>query len=365
MKIASVVGARPQFIKCAPVLREFIKVGTSVLIHTGQHYDDNMSGVFFRELEIPPPEHDLGVGSGSHGAQTGEMLKRVEEVLSKERPDVVLVFGDTNSTLAGALAASKMHIPVAHVEAGLRSFNRKLPEEVNRVLTDHLSDVLFCPTQTAVNNLNREGIKKGVQLVGDVQRDIMNKVMETAKRTSTIIDRLCLNGTNYYLATIHRPENTDDVGKLREIVNAFKILSRKHPVVWPIHPRTKSAIQQGRLLEVIPASLRLVDPVSYVDVVMLQRHAKVVITDSGGIQKEACWLRVPCVTIRTETEWVETVAAGWNVLVEAVTSRIIDRVFQARRPESLMVEEVFGEGSPTLKIVEAILELGRREERHR
>jgi UDP-GlcNAc3NAcA epimerase len=329
MKVASIVGARPQFIKCAPVSRELRKVATEVLIHTGQHYDDNMSAVFFHDLDIPQPDYNLGVGSAPQGAQTGEMLKRIEAVLSEERPDYVLVYGDTNSTLAGALAAAKLHLPVAHVEAGLRSFNRGMPEEINRVVTDHLSMLLFCPTKTAVDNLAREGITKGVHLVGDVMYDALCDNIEIAERTSKILEQLELDPREYLLATVHRAENTDQTKNLHNIVSAFVALAESgQRIVFAVHPRTRKRLDtsdgKGH------PNLRLIDPVSYLDMLILEKHARVILTDSGGVQKEAFWFRTPCVTLRDETEWVETVESGWNVLVGTHPEAIVEAAEQVK-----------------------------------
>lgn len=323
MKIITVVGARPQFIKAAPVSRELRQRHTEVLIHTGQHYDDAMSAIFFRELEIPEPDVNLGVGSGPHGQQTGAMLARIEEILLVERPAWVLVYGDTNSTLAGALAAAKLHIPVAHVEAGLRSFNRRMPEEINRVLTDHISALLFCPTQTAVDNLAAEGITQGVHLVGDVMHEALLWAAERARTHSTILERLGVREKGYLLATVHRAENTDDPARLRAILDAFAALDE--PIVFPIHPRTKARIETLGLKSKI-ANLKSIPPVGYLDMVQLEQSARMILTDSGGIQKEAYWLGVPCVTLRDETEWVETVETGWNVLAGAEKGRIVAAV---------------------------------------
>jgi UDP-N-acetylglucosamine 2-epimerase len=349
MKIVTVVGARPQFIKCAPVSRELRTVATEILVHTGQHYDDNMSEVFFRELNLPSPDYNLGVGSGPHGAQSGEMLKCIEEVLLKEKPDGVLVYGDTNSTLAGALAAAKLHIPVAHVEAGLRSFNRRMPEEINRVVTDHLSSFLFCPTETAVKNLACEGITQGVSLVGDVMYDALLYNSRIAAGRSAILERLQLQPKSYFLATVHRAENTDDSARLRDIVQAFTALSAIHPLVWPVHPRTRQVLQSHGLLKTSNHTLLLIDPVSYLDMLLLEKEARGILTDSGGVQKEAFWFGVPCVTLREETEWVETVEAGWNTLVG--TDR--DRIVTAATGHTLMRTgpQLCGDGYSSRKIV--------------
>jgi UDP-GlcNAc3NAcA epimerase len=329
-KMVTVVGARPQFIKAAAVSRELRNRFREVLVHTGQHYDGNMSQVFFDELEIPRPDYNLNIGSGGHGAQTGAMLAAIEEVLLQEKPDRVLVYGDTNSTLAGALAAAKLHIPVAHVEAGLRSFNRRMPEEINRVLTDHVADLLFCPSQTAVDHLAAEGVRNGVHLVGDVMHEALMHAVSIARGKSDALNRLGVAPGGYALATIHRAENTDDPARLARLMTALQEVSQTLPVLFPVHPRTKS-----RLPDLAgSAGLRLLEPLGYLDMVRLEADAAVILTDSGGIQKEAYWLRVPCVTLREETEWVETAAQGWNVVAGADPALIVSAAKQPRRPES-------------------------------
>lgn len=325
--VVSIVGARPQFIKAAMVSRALRGTGQvrEVLVHTGQHYDDNMSRIFFEELEIPDPDYNLGVGSASHGAQTGRMLEAIEQVLLKERPDWVLVYGDTNSTLAGALAAVKLHIPVAHVEAGLRSFNRRMPEEINRVLTDHASDLLFAPTVTAVENLKLEGIPQHrIRLVGDVMYDAALFYRERAERESHILQQLGLRPKGYVLATVHRAENTDDQARLRTILEALARVAGKVPVVLPIHPRTRSAVIHDWHLNQALRTVRVIDPVGYLDMLCLESNALVIATDSGGVQKEAFFFRVPCVTLRQETEWVELLELGWNRLVPDVEVNTIE-----------------------------------------
>jgi UDP-N-acetylglucosamine 2-epimerase (non-hydrolysing) len=332
MKIITVVGARPQFIKCAPLSRELRKEHTEILVHTGQHYDPEMSDIFFEELQIPKPDYHLGVGSGSHGKQTGEILAKVEEVLIKEKPDLVIVFGDTNSTLAGALAAVKLHIPVAHVEAGLRSFDRSMPEEINRVVTDHISQLLFCPTKTAVDNLAKEGITKGVYLTGDVMVDALEYNRGIAEENSRILERFSLTPGSYLVVTVHRPSNTDSREQMEAILSALGQSGK--PVVFPIHPRTKKYLFEYGLLDTLPGNIILTEPLGYLDVVRLMAHAEKILTDSGGMQKEAYLLGIPCITLRENTEWVETVEDGWNVLVGADKSRITE-VIIAKKPFGL------------------------------
>ncbi|HXP87582.1 MAG TPA: UDP-N-acetylglucosamine 2-epimerase (non-hydrolyzing) [Bryobacteraceae bacterium] len=320
MKIVSIVGARPQFVKAAAVSRVLRNRHHEVLIHTGQHYDYEMSGIFFDGLNLPPPDKNLEVGSGSHGAQSGAMLKGIEDVLLAERPDYLLIYGDTNSTLAGALAAAKLSVRVVHIEAGLRSFNRRMPEEVNRVVADHLSDLLLCPSGTAVRNLAAEGITRGVHLVGDVMLDVLNWARQRlAERPSAIFDRLDLAPQGYLLATLHRSENTDDVSRLARILQAFNWL--QEPLVFPVHPRSRKAIADAGCP--IGKHIRLIDPVGYLDMVALAGGARMILTDSGGLQKEAYWLGVPCATMREETEWVETVEAGWNMLVGSDPEKLL------------------------------------------
>lgn len=326
-KVVSVVGARPQFVKAAVVSRHLHGAAREVLVHTGQHYDANMSDVFFSELEIPAPDYHLGVGSAPHGEQTGEMLKQIERVLVDEKPDSVLVYGDTNSTLAGALAAAKLHIPVAHVEAGLRSFNRRMPEEVNRVVTDHVASLLFAPTDTAVFNLEREGITTGVCQVGDVMYDAVLRHLEQARKRSRILERYELRPKEYVLATLHRAENTDDAQRLENILAAFAEISREVPVIFPVHPRTRCLIDG--LPHLSGGSLLMVEPASYFDMLRLESSAHCIVTDSGGVQKEAFFLRVPCVTTRDESEWVETIETSWNTLAGADLEKIVTAVREA------------------------------------
>ncbi len=322
MKVVSIVGARPQFIKAAALSRVVRTRHTEVLVHTGQHYDGNMSRVFFDELGIPAPDVNLNVGSGHHGAQTGLMLARIEEVLLAEQPDWVLVYGDTNSTLSGALAAAKLQTRVAHVEAGLRSFNRGMPEEINRILTDHISDLLLCPSQTAVDNLAAEGLRRGVHLVGDVMADALAFAAAQARTRSNVLAQLGVAEREYLLATVHRAENTDAPVRLSSILAAFNAL--EEPVIFPVHPRTRKAI--AALSYALADHVRMIEPVGYLDMVKLAQSARMILTDSGGLQKEAYWLGVPCLTLRDETEWVETVQRGWNMLVGAAAVRIVDGV---------------------------------------
>ncbi len=314
MKIMTVVGARPEFIQTAPVTKAIRRRHTEILVHTGQHYDDNMSKVFFHDLGIPQPEINLEVGSGSHAAMTGQIMTRVEEAMLREKPDWVVVFGDTNSTIGAALAAAKIHIPVAHIEAGLRSYDRKMPEEINRVMADHISNVLFPPTQAAVDNLRKEGITEGVYLVGDVRVDVVLGMVETARtRQADLFAQTRLTaGEPFALATIHRASNTDDRARLTDIVNAFNTLEL--PVVLPVHPRLKKMMGEFGLS--FSGNVRAVEPLGFVDMVALLDAGKIVVTDSGGLQKEAYMLRRPCVTVRVTTEWIETVDSGWNRLTE-------------------------------------------------
>ena len=326
MKILTVVGARPQFIKLAPLSKILRENGINeIIVHTGQHYDENMNDLFFKELEIPEPNYNLGIGSGNHGEQTGRMLIEIERIILKEKPDLVSVYGDTNSTLAGALAASKLHIKLAHVEAGLRSFNKRMPEEINRVLTDHVSDILFCPTQTAEENLKNKGITNGVYLVGDVMFDALLHFSKISDMKSNILERLNIKPKEYYLATIHRAENTDNYERLKNILTAFSKMDEI--VVFPIHPRTRKTINYYGLDDLLENdNVKVIDPVGYLDMLKLEKNAKAILTDSGGVQKEAFWLKVPCITLRDETEWIETVNLGWNRLVGSDVEKILEAV---------------------------------------
>ena len=323
MKIVTIVGARPQFIKAAPVSKELRKKHTEYLVHTGQHYDKNMSFLFFDQLGIPEPNINLNIGSGLHAQQTGQMMIGIEEILIDQKPDLVLVYGDTNSTLAGAIAGSKLNIPIAHVEAGLRSFNKKMPEEVNRILTDKISDYLFCPTQTAVTHLKAEGITNGVSLTGDVMLDASLHFSQLANQKESVLEKLCLVPKQYILATCHRPQNTDDKNAMTNIIMAF--IESEIKVVFPVHPRTRGFLAKFGLLEKIEgqSNLTLIEPVGYLEMVQLEQNAKKILTDSGGVQKEAYFYKVPCITMRPETEWTETVDDGWNKLVAADKNEIL------------------------------------------
>ncbi|MDN7025428.1 UDP-N-acetylglucosamine 2-epimerase (non-hydrolyzing) [Methanoculleus sp. FWC-SCC1] len=355
MKIVSVVGARPQFVKCAPVSRDLRRRHDEVLVHTGQHYDHGMSAVFFAELAIPKPDYNLAVGSGSHGRQTGAMLAAIEDVLIKEEPDLVLVYGDTNSTLAGSLAAAKLHIPAAHVEAGLRSFDRTMPEEINRVVSDHVADLLFCPTGTAVANLRSEGVTAGVHLVGDVMLDALLYNRTIAEERSQILETLDLAAGGYCVATVHRQSNTDDRRALTRLVDAFAALAE--PLVFPVHPRTVKFLREFNLYDRLASAshVRLIEPLGYLDMLQVLAHARLVLTDSGGVQKEAYMLEVPCITLRENTEWVETVEDGWNTLVGTDTAAIIAAASEFAPAGGQRA--VFGDGNASRKIAEIISNL--------
>lgn len=348
MKVLTIVGARPQFIKAGPVSRELRKYHQEILIHTGQHYDPNMSDIFFEELNIPRADYHLGVGSGSHGKQTGEMLAKIEEVILTEKPDAVLVYGDTNSTLAGALAASKLLVPVVHVEAGLRSFNKAMPEEQNRILTDHLAELLFCPTDTAVKHLAHEGVTNGVYNTGDVMYDAVLFNARIAEEKSTIMQHLNLTDKGYILATIHRAENTNDPARLQNIVSAFN--ESGETIVLPLHPRTVGFLERYNLQ--FAANVRIIEPVGYLDMLALESHARKILTDSGGVQKEAYFMEAPCITLRDETEWVETVELGWNVLVGADKAAIQKALATFDGGETR--GKCFGNGDASQRIVQIL-----------
>ena len=346
--VASIVGARPQFIKSAPVSRALASRFREVLIHTGQHYDYGMSEIFFSEMEMRPSDFNLGVGGGSHGEQTGRMLIELEKVLAEVKPDCVLVYGDTNSTLAGALAAAKARIPLAHVEAGLRSFNRAMPEEVNRVLTDHVADLLFCPTHAAIENLAKEGIVEGVHRVGDVMYDALQHNLVTARTRSSILTRLNLRKEAYALGTVHRAANTDNLERMKSILEAFNSLSLK--VVFPVHPRTRKMIQAWGLAAT--PNVLFIEPQGYFDILILQENANCILTDSGGMQKEAYWLGVRCITLREETEWVETVTSGWNYLA-GVDQDAVRLAFETWHPQGER-PLLYGNGQAAKQICELL-----------
>lgn len=371
MKILTVVGARPQFIKAGAVSREIRKSNTEVLIHTGQHYDRNMSDVFFEELDIPKPDYNLGIGSATHGKQTGEMLIGIERILLREKPDMVLVYGDTNSTLAGALAAAKIHIPVAHVEAGLRSYNMRMPEEQNRVLTDHISNLLLCPTQNAVDNLARENIIESVFNTGDVMYDSVLRYMETANirigfaKCVKTVDRcadldlqpsveICdIKSDNYILATIHRAENTDNTDGLKTIIESLN--DSPYPVIFPVHPRTRKCIRDALdLLAERRANILFIEPVGYLEMLILTENAKKVVTDSGGLQKEAYFLRTPCITLRDETEWAETLIGGWNTLTPMDRDTIVKNISAEFDREGTEQRLYFGDGKASERIADIV-----------
>lgn len=376
MKIVQIIGARPQFIKYSPVAgaidshnRVSDKQIENILIHTGQHYDYVMSEIFFGELGIKDPHYNLGIGSGGHGLQTGQILLKVEEVLLKETPDAVLVYGDTNSTLGGALAAIKLHIPVAHVEAGLRSYNKYMPEEINRVLTDHSSSLLLCPTETAVRNLEKEGfssiinggkyIGRNFDLssyaagitnalvlnIGDVMYDVLLTAVEIAGTKSEVLKKLTHSGEKYYVLTLHRAENTCSDEKMDKIVDFVNDVSSGSPVIFPAHPRTQKALRDNGIK--FGENIRMVEPLSYFDMLWLLKNSELVLTDSGGLQKEAYWLKVPCITLRDETEWVETVQSGWNILY---------RDYKGTHKTSDADVLLYGDGKAAERIVDAIIE---------
>ena len=357
MKIATIIGARPQFIKAATICRAIAEHNrvtpssssiTEVIVHTGQHYDEGMSEIFFRELEIPEPAYNLDIGSGAHGQQTGEMLAAIEKVLIEEKPDWVLVYGDTNSTLAGAHADAKLPIRIAHVEAGLRSYNRLMPEEIYRDVTDHLSTLLFCPSPVEVKNLTDEGISKGVSIVGDVMADALQFAVNKVQTKTEIKEKFHLQHKTYLLVTIHRAENTDDKKRFQNIISALNSL--EETIVLPIHPRTKKILNDMNCQ--LKPHIRIIDPVGYFDMITLENAARMILTDSGGIQKEAYWLKVPCITLRDETEWVETVESGWNILSGADRARIIEAVHAFKVPTDH--PPLYGDGKAAEKIISTI-----------
>lgn len=373
MKILTILGARPQFIKASAVSRAIRSHNQKtphstideVIVHTGQHYDANMSEIFFEQLDIPRPDHNIGIFGLNHGAMTGRMLEGIENLILQEQPDWVLVYGDTNTTLAGALAAAKLHIPVAHVEAGLRSYNMAMPEEINRVLTDRVSTNLFCPTQTALSNLHTEGYpfvlpgkrQQQIENVGDVMYDVTLYYREIALQQIDLNQYGLVDG-KYALCTLHRAENTDDLARLEGILNALREIARDCPVVMPLHPRTRNLLTESgkdKLLD----GLHLKEPVPYIDMQRLEMGAKVILTDSGGIQKEAYFHSVPCITLRDETEWVETVEMGWNQIVGANQDLIID-AYEQTKPQLKGVGQPYGDGHAAEKIVQSMLDISRQ-----
>lgn len=354
MKIITIVGARPQFVKAAATSNKLRKVHNEILVHTGQHYDANMSEVFFDELNIPRPDYNLEVGSGSHGKMTGTMLIKLEEIYIKEKPDLVLVYGDTNSTLAGALCASKLLIPVAHIEAGLRSFNMDMPEEQNRVLTDHVSKLLFVPTEAAVKNLKNEGIVKNVYNVGDVMYDAILNFKSLAEAKSSILEELNIKD-KYILTTVHRAENTNDINRLGSIIAALNESGMN--IVLPIHPRTKKYIKEYGLK--LNSNIKVIESVGLLEMIQLEMNSQKIATDSGGVQKEAYFLKKPCITLRDETEWVETVENGWNKLVGTDKNKILEALanFNPKHEQ----KNIFGDGHAADKIVSILNDVSRGE----
>jgi len=358
MKVLSIVGARPQFIKAAVVSRQLMNKGINeVMLHTGQHFDDNMSQVFFNEMDIPEPKYNLGTHGLSHGAMTGKMLEGIEKVIIEENPDVVLVYGDTNSTIAGALAASKLHIPVAHVEAGLRSFNMRMPEEINRILTDRISNLLFCPTDTAIDNLKKEGFDNfpcKIYKTGDVMQDAALHYGSISSSKSDIINRLDIR-QSFVLATVHRQENTDDPKRLGEIIKALNLINREQRVVVPMHPRTSKYIKD---LD-IETNFTIIPPVGYFDMVELLKNCTIVLTDSGGVQKEAFFFRKCCVTLRQETEWTELVQNGFNMLGSSDSEFILIAYHEMMKRKPDFNIDLYGKGKASERIAEILINLNR------
>jgi len=356
IKIVTIIGARPQFIKAAVVSRAVALRSDEiqeVIVHTGQHFDSNMSDIFFEELDIPKPDYHLGVGGGTHGQNTGRMLEKIEEVLLKEKPNYVLVDGDTDSTLAGTLAAVKLHIPVAHVEAGLRSFNRKMPEEINRILTDHASEILFTPTLTAVNNLNNEGIDSNkIKQVGDVMYDAAIYYGKKVEQNDSLLKELKIESKKYALVTLHRAENVDDKERLSSIMQGLN--HYKEQIILPLHPRTKKMMQNFNIG--IPNTVKIIDPIGYLDMILLEKHASVIATDSGGVQKEAYFHKVPCITLRDQTEWIELVSQGANILTGA-NSDLLKQAFESVKniEDSIFETPLYGNGDSGNQIVQALI----------
>ncbi|RAJ10523.1 UDP-GlcNAc3NAcA epimerase [Chitinophaga skermanii] len=347
MKILTVIGARPQFVKAAAVSRKIKEQSTlsEIIVHTGQHYDENMSEVFFREMDIPKPNFNLQINNSSHGAMTGKMIEGLEEIMLREKPDTILIYGDTNSTLAGAIAASKIHIPIAHVEAGLRSFNMRMPEEVNRILADRLSSYLFCPTQQAISNLKNEGydnIPSKIIFSGDVMFDAALYYTDKSKETSKILSRLNIAAGEFILTTIHRAENTDSIENLQSIFKALRILAKDSTIVLPLHPRTSKFIQNH---QIDTSNIIIIEPVGYFDMLQLIQNAHLVITDSGGLQKEAYFFQKPCITTREQTEWVELVDNGYNILTGADADKIIAGYNTMKGKSISLDKNLYGQGN--------------------
>jgi UDP-GlcNAc3NAcA epimerase len=353
MKIFHIVGARPQFVKMAMICRAWQGQGQQVILHTGQHYDIAMSQQFFDDLQLPQPDINLEVGSGSHAEQTAAMLVGIEKELEKRRPDCVIVYGDTNTTLAGTLMAAKDNIPIAHVEAGLRSFNRSMPEEINRVVTDHLANILFCPTLQAFTNLKNEGIVEEVYLVGDVMADALYYFLDIARQKSKIIQNLRLSQNGFALLTLHRAGNVDDIEKLKSVVHALGEIKKK--IVFPVHPRTKKMLDQHMVK--LPSNVQVIQPVGYLDMLILQSNAECILTDSGGVQKEGYLMGIRCITLRDETEWVETVQSGWNFLVGVNSNTIVERFNNFKPPHEH--PQLYGDGHASEKIVQVIRQFNR------
>ena len=350
MKIVSVVGARPEFIQSMPISRVMHNRHHEILVHTGQHYDFLMSQTFFDELDIREPDYNLEVGSGLHGYQTANILEKIENVLLDEKPDLVLVRGDTNSTLASALAASKLNFPVAHIEAGERSYNRLMPEEINRLVTDHISNLHFCASSEAVNRLSKEGIKNTVYWVGDVMLDAINLMLPIARLKSDILSRLKLQNNQYSLITVHRSANTDDPLRLERLISALNALPEI--VVFPMHPRTRKSLNQINLS--LNSNILAVDPLGYFDMLVIEENARLIATDSGGVQREAYFLKKPCLTLRDETEWIATVESGWNILVGVDKDKILKYWFDFQPPSDY--PHIFGDGTAATRIVRIIEE---------
>jgi len=349
MKFVTIIGARPQFVKASVVSKALREAGhTEILVNTGQHYDDNMAKIFFEEMAIPRSDYDLGVGSGTHAQQTAASMIGIEEILIKEQPDFLIVYGDTNATVAGALAAAKLHVKIVHIEAGLRSYNRQMPEEINRIVTDVISDYLMVPTQVAVDNLKKEGIDTGVHIVGDVMVDALRTYTVIAEQKANILNHLALNKDGFILMTIHRPSNADSNERLSEILQSISGVGL--PVVFPVHPRSKARVEA--LMRNVDGDIKLIEPVGYLDMMLLEKYSRVIITDSGGVQKEAYLHKTPCLTVRSETEWVETVSDGWNYLVGDNLDLIQELAQKFPKPERW--SNHYGDGHAANKIVELL-----------